>query len=79
MVLALFSLMFSGGVIGLYHMMKSQRMENELGLQMGVVAAHTAPLILQAHRKNDFRTQQALMKSLFAFPAIQCVMLTQNN
>ena len=79
MVLALFSVVFSGGVIGLYHVMKSQRMENELGLQMGVVAAHTAPLILQAHRKNDFRTQQALMKSLFAFPAIQCVMLTQNN
>ncbi len=79
LVLIALSVLVSAVIIAGYHGVRTKRMENELALQLGVVAAQTGPLILQAHQVGEMQTRLALMKSLFGFPAVECVMLSDQN
>lgn len=68
-------LLLAGIVTAGFHLYRDQVSRSEAGLQVAVVAVEIGPLLVAAYQQQDEQTKKRLMRSFFAFPAVQCVHL----
>ena len=68
-------LLLAGIVTAGFHLYRGQVARSEAGLQAAVVTVEIGPLLVAAYQQQDENTAKRLMRSFFAFPAVQCVHL----
>ncbi len=66
-------LLLAGLVTAGFHLYRNQVSRSEAGLQAAVAAVEIGPLLVSAFQQQDRQTTRRLMRSFFAFPAVQCV------
>jgi len=72
-------LLLAGLVTAGFHLYRTQVSRSEAGLQAAVAAVEIGPLLVTAFQQQDSQTTRRLMRSFFAFPAVQCVHFLQGG
>ena len=76
LVIYLFIVLLLAGIVTAgFHLYLDQVSRSEVGLQAAVVAVVIGPLLVAAYERQDTQTAKRLMRSFFAFPAVQCAHL----